>query len=126
MKVRRFAFLIFLVACWLWPAMTWAQSATTGAIAGVVKDSTGGVLPGVAVEATSPALIERVRVTVTDDAGQYRIIDLRPGTYSLRFSLSTTWPPSNILCAVFASVRDLEGFEGCYLNSAIDAVQHAA
>jgi len=125
MRVRRFAFLIFLVACWLWPVMTWAQSATTGAIAGVVKDSTGGVVPGVAVEATSPALIERVRVTVSDDAGQYRIVDLRPGTYSLRFSLRAR-PPSNILCAVFASVRDLEGFEGCYLNSGIDAVQHTA
>ena len=46
MRVRRFAFLIFLVACWLWPAITWAQSATTGAIAGVVKD----VLPQIQSE----------------------------------------------------------------------------
>ena len=69
MKGRRFACLICLVGCSFCPAMTWAQSATTGSIAGVVKDTTGGVLPGVAVEATSPALIEKVRTTVTDDAG---------------------------------------------------------
>lgn len=47
----------------------------TGSIAGVVKDTTGAVMPGVTVEATSPALIERVRSVTTDDKGQYKIID---------------------------------------------------
>src|SRR5512138_3914 len=60
-----------------------AQSALTG----VVKDETGAVLPGVTVEASSPVLIERVRTTITDEGGNYKIIDLRPGTYSLTFGL---------------------------------------
>ena len=58
------------------------------AIAGVVKDSTGAALPGVTVEASSPALIERVRSAVTDGAGQYRIVDLSPGTYNVTFTLT--------------------------------------
>jgi len=56
-------------------------------IVGVARDSTGAVLPGVTVEAESPALIERVRSTVTDGEGQFRIIELTPGTYSVTFSL---------------------------------------
>src|SRR4029079_976122 len=64
-------------------------SAQTGAsgIAGVVKDTSGAVLPGVTVEASSPALIERIRTVVTDGEGQFKIIDLRPGTYEVTFSL---------------------------------------
>ena len=58
------------------------------AIAGVVKDSSGATLPGVTVEAASPSLIERVRSVVTDGAGQYRIIDLSPGTYGVTFTLA--------------------------------------
>src|SRR5262245_57174788 len=64
-----------------------AQSTTTGAIAGVAKDSTGAVLPGVTVEAASPALIEKMVSVVTDDAGNYKIVNLRPGTYSVTFTL---------------------------------------
>ncbi len=56
-------------------------------IIGVVTDGTGGVLPGVTVEASSPALIERVRVAVTDSSGQYRLVDLSPGTYEVAFTL---------------------------------------
>ena len=66
----------FLVASYLLvsvPNAAWAQSATTGAIAGVVKDTSGAVMPGVTVEAASPALMEKVRVAVTDDQGNYRI-----------------------------------------------------
>src|SRR5438034_135094 len=66
----------------------WAQSASSGAIAGEVKDTTGAVLPGVTVEAASPALIEKVRTVVTDAEGQYKIVELRPGTYSVTFSLA--------------------------------------
>ena len=58
-----------------------------GSLSGVVKDAQGSVLPGVTVEATSPVLIEGVRSVVTDGAGQYRIVDLRPGTYALKFTL---------------------------------------
>ena len=64
-----------------------AQSATSAAIAGVVKDTTGAVLPGVTVEAASPSLIEKVRSVTSDDSGNYKIVDLRPGTYSVTFSL---------------------------------------
>jgi hypothetical protein len=58
------------------------------AIAGVVKDATGAVLPGVTVEATSDVLIEKARTTVTDANGQYRIVDLRPGVYVVTFTLT--------------------------------------
>src|SRR2546430_324292 len=61
--------------------------AQTGSIAGLVKDTTGAVLPGVTVEASSPVLIEKVRTAVFDGDGQYRITDLPPGTYGLTFSL---------------------------------------
>ena len=57
------------------------------ALSGVVSDNSGAVLPGVTVEAASPVLIEKVRSVTTDGSGQYRIVDLRPGTYSLTFSL---------------------------------------
>lgn len=57
------------------------------AIAGVVRDTTNAVLPGVLVEASSPSLIEKSRTSVTNDAGQYRIVDLRPGTYMVAFKL---------------------------------------
>ena len=66
------------------PAAAIAQSG----VAGVARDSSGGVLPGVTVEAASDALIERVRTVVTDGNGQYRILDLRPGTYTVTFSLT--------------------------------------
>jgi hypothetical protein len=66
------------------PGSAFAQAAITG----VVKDSSGAVLPGVTVEAASPVLIEKARSVVTDDTGQYRIVDLRPGTYVVTFSLS--------------------------------------
>jgi len=56
-------------------------------IAGLVSDATGAVLPGVTVEAGSPALIEKVRTVVTDSQGQYRIVDLPPGSYRVTFTL---------------------------------------
>jgi hypothetical protein len=62
-------------------------SRAQSAIAGVVKDSSGAVLPGVTVEAASPVLIEKVRSVSTDNAGTYKIVDLRPGTYTVTFSL---------------------------------------
>ena len=76
---------IALLAALLLPSFAAAQAA--GGIAGVVKDTSGAVMPGVTVEASSPALIERVRSVVTDSEGQYKIIDLRPGTYTVTFTL---------------------------------------
>jgi hypothetical protein len=66
------------------PAVAHAQTA----LAGVVKDTSGGVLPGVLVEATSPVLIEGTKSVSTDESGQFRIIDLRPGVYTVTFSLT--------------------------------------
>lgn len=57
------------------------------AISGVVRDTSGAVIPGVSVEAASPVLIEKVRTAVTNDQGRYTIIDLRPGTYAVVFTL---------------------------------------
>jgi hypothetical protein len=65
------------------PAIAHAQSTLTG----VVKDTSGAVLPGVTVEASSPVLIEKTRSVITDASGGYRIVDLRPGTYTLSFAL---------------------------------------
>src|SRR5712672_1719389 len=72
-----------LVVLLLLPAAALAQAAITG----VVKDASGGVLPGVTVEAASPVLIEKVRSVTSDASGQYRVVDLRPGVYSVTFSL---------------------------------------
>ena len=75
---------VLLVAfVFLLPISAFAQASLTG----TVRDASGGVLPGVTVEASSPALIEKVRSVVTDDSGQYRIIDLRPGVYTLTVTL---------------------------------------
>src|SRR5579872_5945610 len=68
----------------LTPSAARAQSG----IAGIVKDTSGAVLPGVTVESASPALIEKTRSVVTDGAGRYEIVDLRPGTYSVTFTLA--------------------------------------
>src|SRR5215467_8655187 len=73
----------------LFAILLFAAAAAFGqsSIAGLVKDSTGAVLPGVSVEVSSPALIESTRTTVTDEAGLYNIVSLRPGDYSVTFSL---------------------------------------
>jgi carboxypeptidase family protein len=79
------------IVCAAWiatllPALASAQAAS--GIAGVVRDTSGAVIPGVTVEASSPALIEKVRSVVSDDQGQYKIIDLRPGVYTVTFTLT--------------------------------------
>src|SRR5687767_15695769 len=62
-------------------------AAAQATLAGEVKDPTGALLPGVTVEASSPALIEKVRTVVTDGSGRYRIESLPPGSYTVTFSL---------------------------------------
>ena len=80
--MRYFAKAVLLAAVVLFPALSHAQS-----LAGTVRDASGGVLPGVTVEAASPVLIEKVRTATTDGTGQYRIENLPPGTYVVTFSL---------------------------------------
>jgi hypothetical protein len=88
-----------------------AQSAS--GIAGVVRDASGAVLPGVTVEATSPALIEKARTVVSDGEGQYKFVSLPPGTYAVTFSLSgfSTFKregvelPANFTAAVNADLK---------------------
>jgi hypothetical protein len=86
MNTVKFVYLA-MAMCLLSPS-AYAQETVNGAIAGIVRDTSGAVLPGVTVEAASPALIEKVRSVVTNDQGQYTIVSLRPGTYIVTFSLS--------------------------------------
>jgi hypothetical protein len=72
---------VVIAAGLILPTAALAQTGAT--IAGIVRDSSGAVLPGVSVEGANPELIENVRVGTTDGNGQYRIIDLRPGMYSV-------------------------------------------
>ena len=90
MRLERVIKLSFAIGAFLWvlllPSAASAQQAS--GIAGLVRDTSGAVLPGVTVEAASPALIEKVRTAVTDDEGRYNIVDLRPGIYAVTFSLA--------------------------------------
>src|SRR5438093_12438625 len=79
--------IVKVLAVLAWAVLVPSAALAQGVIAGTVKDSSGAVLPGVNVEATSPALIEKVRTANTDGTGQYRIEDLRPGTYTVSFTL---------------------------------------
>src|SRR3977135_561378 len=77
-----------LVLAWsltLLPAVGWAQ--TLGGIAGLVKDARGGVLPGATVEGGRHALIEKVRTGITDGQGQYKIVELPAGVYTMTFTV---------------------------------------
>jgi hypothetical protein len=75
---------LLALSCAVWPAVAAAQTST---IAGVVRDASGGVLPGVTVEVASPALIEKVRTVITDSEGRYSVVSLRPGTFKVTFTL---------------------------------------
>ena len=80
------AILLLLLGLASMPSVSTAQ--VLGTVTGTVKDASGAVLPGVTVEASSPALIEKVRTAVTNGTGQYRIINLPPGSYVLTFTLT--------------------------------------
>src|ERR1700752_2753588 len=83
--LKSIAALPALAAVLLFPPLLFAQA--TASIAGTVVDASGAVLPGVTVEASSPALIEKTRSVVSDGTGQYRIENLRPGQYVITVSL---------------------------------------
>ena len=86
-RIRNFSLpVVALLASLFIPTNLFAQTLPTG-IAGVVKDSSGAVMPGVTVEASSDVLIEKVRTAVSDERGEYKITDLRPGTYVVTFTL---------------------------------------
>ena len=90
----------------LTPALAFAQAS----VAGVVRDASGAVLPGVTIEVSSPVLIEKTRTVVSGADGQYRVIDLRPGVYTVTFTLTG-----------FSTVRR-EGLElSGSLNTTVDA-----
>jgi hypothetical protein len=72
----------------LWAVLLPSLAAAQASITGIVRDTSGAVLPGVTVEAASPVLIEKVRTAVTDGNGRYQIIDLRPGAYTVTFTLA--------------------------------------
>jgi hypothetical protein len=86
LRLARLALVAGTVLFALIPAAARAQG-DRASIVGAVQDSSGAVLPGVTVEASSPALIEKSRTVITDEAGRYAIIDLRPGTYTVEFIL---------------------------------------
>src|SRR5262245_10070579 len=108
---RKLGVLVFaaVVTIVLLPTAARAQSA----IAGVVRDSSGAVLPGVNVEASSDALIEKTRSVVTNGQGQYTIVDLRPGVYSVTFTLpgfstfkrGALEPPANFTATINADMK---------------------
>jgi hypothetical protein len=83
--MRRLLLPFFLALSFVvWPVLAAAQTST---IAGTVRDASGAVLPGVTVEVASPALIERVRTVITDSQGRYSVVSLRPGLYTVTFTL---------------------------------------
>ena len=88
MKTLRIGMLSLFASIVLVSANAYSQNATSGTVVGQVKDASGGVLPGVTVEASSPALIEKLRSVSTDDEGRYRLVDLPPGLYSVTFTLA--------------------------------------
>jgi hypothetical protein len=105
--MRKFAVLLLVGGALLTPGFAYAQAT----IAGSVKDTSGAVLPGVTVEASSPALIEQTRSVVTDGTGQYRIVDLRPGVYTITYTLpgfSTVRREGVELTGSFVATIDVE------------------
>jgi hypothetical protein len=104
LTVRCIAFLTLVLV----PAFASAQTST---ISGTVRDASGGVLPGVTVEASSPALIEQSRTTVTSGSGTYSIVALRPGTYTVKFELpgfSTVIREGVVLTSDFTATINVE------------------
>ena len=88
MRILRLGLLVMFGGIVLLSTNAYAQNATSGTVVGQVKDASGGVLPGVTVEASSPALIEKLRSVSTDDEGRYRLVDLPSGVYTVTFTLA--------------------------------------
>lgn len=116
MRKRLLTLVLVVIGSLTLPTLVLAQSA----IAGVVKDTTGAVLPGVTVEASSPVLIEKTKTATSNEAGQYRVVDLRPGTYSVTFTLngfSTVVREGVVLEANFTAPINIEMRVGAVAES---------
>src|SRR5688500_157234 len=90
--MMRCRYLLFVLACLaigdgLMPSPADGQGATLASVTGLVRDTSGALLPGGSVEVSSAVLIEKVRATVTDDTGRFRIVNLPAGTYAVSFTL---------------------------------------
>ena len=86
--MRRLCFVVVgALATFVGAHDSWAQGIGAASIVGVVRDVSGAVLPGVTVEAASPVLIEKVRTATTDGEGRHQIAELRPGAYTVTFTL---------------------------------------
>ncbi len=110
-KTTRHLRSLLIVAAWLALMPTWTFAQGTAGISGVVRDTSDAVLPGVTVEVSSPALIEKTRTAITDGTGQYNVVSLPPGVYTVTFTLPG-----------FATVRR----EGIELATGFAAKQDAA
>src|SRR5437762_528337 len=86
-KSVRIPIAIGVFVCFMCLSTLTSEGLAQSAFTGIVKDQSGAILPGVTIEASSPVLIEKSRAVVSDERGAYKIIDLRPGTYALTFSL---------------------------------------
>src|SRR6188474_1612126 len=107
MRLQRCMSAIGLLGLLVFPGLAWAQSSITG----LVRDTSGAVLPGVTVEAASPALIEGARSAVSDGQGVFTIVDLRPGPYVVTFTLAgfrTLRREGIVLPAQFAATVNAE------------------
>jgi hypothetical protein len=110
MRVSLWARVLLVVA---FAAVGASKASAQSVIAGVVKDTSGAILPGVTVEASSDVLIEKSRSVTTDSEGRYSIVDLRPGTYEVVFTLpgfstfkrSEIIVPSNVTVPINAELK---------------------
>src|SRR5262245_48391528 len=110
-KSKKFRFGIGVFASLVFLVFLSSEALAQSSITGVVKDETGAVLPGVSIDASSAALIERSRMVLTDERGSYKILSLRPGTYTLTFELPgfRTYKRENIeLTANFTATINAE------------------
>ena len=112
LSMSGFLTLVFIIFA---PMPGFAQSS----IAGVVTDASNAVLPGVTVEASSPALIEKVRTVITDENGRFQVVDLRPGVYNITFTLAG-------FKSVVNNRPDFEGGPDQPTSAAIEAAAIAA
>lgn len=114
---------VALLLC-AFPAALLAQVAETGSISGVVRDASGKAIPGATITAASPALIQGSLSTTTDSNGAYRILELRPGTYSVNFTalgFSTIRRDGLVLTAGFNATESAEMQVGAVTQTGLES-----
>src|SRR6478736_3721454 len=113
MRVMRVSLWVGVLQVLVFLALSASTASAQSIIAGVARDTSGAVLPGVTVEASSDVLIEKSRSVTTDGDGRYSIVDLRPGTYEVVFTLpgfstfkrSEVIVPSNVTVPINAEMK---------------------